>query len=46
MVRLLVAMVVGLVLAVGATAITTEVMTGIANGTPANKTLYNYGNRG
>lgn len=45
MVRLLVALAIGLVLAVGATAFTTEVLSGIANGTPANKTLYNYGNR-
>ena len=45
MVRLLVALAVGLVLAVGATAITSEVLSGVANGSPTNKTLYNYGNR-
>ena len=45
MVRLLVAMAIGLILAVGATAITAEVLTGVANGTPTNKALYNYGTR-
>jgi hypothetical protein len=45
MVRLLIAMAVGLIVAVGATAVTSHVVGGIANGTPANKTLYNYGTR-
>ncbi len=45
MVRLLVAMAVGLVLAVGATAITNSVVNGIAKGSPTHGTLYNYGTR-
>ncbi len=45
MVRLLIAMVVGLVLAVGATVITGEVLQGVSNGAPSNASLYNYGTR-
>jgi hypothetical protein len=45
MLRFVVAIAVGVVLAVGATFITTAVVHGIANGTPSNKTLYNYGTR-
>ena len=45
MVRLVIALAVGLVLAVGATAITSQVLSGVANGSPTNKTLYNYGTR-
>ncbi len=45
MVRLLIAPAVGLVLAVDATAVTTEVPGGIASGRRANKTLCNHGNR-
>jgi len=45
MVRLLIALAVGLILAVGASAVTTQVLSGVANGTPTNKTLYNYGSR-
>lgn len=45
MVRLLVAMLVGAVLALGATFITSSVLIGVANGQPVNSTLYNYGTR-
>lgn len=45
MVRLLVAVVVGAILAVGATAITSEVLLTVANGHPVNSTLYVYGTR-
>ncbi len=45
MVRLIVALVVGAVLAVGATIITIAVLDGVANGTPTHQTLYNYGSR-
>ena len=45
MVRLLIALAVGVILAIGATAVTTQVLGGVANGSPVNKTLYNYGTR-
>ncbi len=45
MVRLLVAMLVGAVLAVGATVFTANVLVGVGNGTPSTQTLYNYGSR-
>jgi hypothetical protein len=45
MVRFLVAVAIGIVVAVGATAITSVVVQGVANGAPVNKTLYNYGTR-
>jgi hypothetical protein len=45
MVRLIIAMVVGVVLAVGATAITTVVVNGVAKGAPTSGTIYNYGSR-
>jgi hypothetical protein len=45
MVRLLIALVVGFVLAVGATAVTSVVANGVAKGSPAHGTLYNYGAR-
>lgn len=45
MVRLLVAMAIGLVLAIGAAVITDEVLTGISNGQPSNASLYQYGSR-
>ncbi len=46
MVRFLIAVGVGVVLAVGASFITGEVLTGVANGSkPANEQLYNYGTR-
>jgi len=43
--RLLVAMVIGAVLAVGAAFITSSALLGVANGQPVNSTLYNYGTR-
>jgi len=45
MVRLIVALAVGAILAVGATYLTTSVLAGVANGSPANRSLYNYGTR-
>ncbi len=45
MVRLLIAVVVGIVIAVGATALTQTVLTGQVNGTPTNQPLYVYGSR-
>lgn len=45
MVRLLVAMAIGLVLAVGATAITSMAVNGVAKGSPTHGSLYNYGTR-
>ena len=45
MVRLLLAMAVGLILAVGATAVTSVVVKGVAKGSPTHGTLYNYGTR-
>ena len=46
MARLLIAIVVGVVLAVGFTLAGTRVLTGVANGSPTSGTLYQYGNRG
>jgi hypothetical protein len=45
MVRLLIAFAAGLVLAVGATAVTSVVVNGVAKGSPTHGTLYNYGTR-
>ncbi len=45
MVRLIIAVVVGLVLAVGGTFLVQTVLTSQINGTPSNATLYNYGSR-
>lgn len=45
MVRVIVAMLVGAVLAIGGTVITNEVLTGVSNGKPTNQNLYNYGTR-
>ena len=45
MVRVLVAILVGAVLALGATFITSSVLVGVANGHPVNASLYNYGTR-
>jgi hypothetical protein len=44
-VRLLIAIVVGVVLAVGATVLATNALAGLANGTPSKATLYQYGTR-
>lgn len=43
--RLIIAVVVGLVIAVGAVAIAENVLSSAANGTPSNSSLYQYGNR-
>ena len=45
MVRLLIAIVVGVVLAVGATVVATNALASLANGTPSKATLYQYGTR-
>lgn len=45
MVRLLIAIVVGVVVAVGATFLVTNALAGVANGTPSNASLYQYGTR-
>lgn len=41
--RLIIAVVVGLVIAVGAVAIAESVLSHAANGTPSNTSLYQYG---
>lgn len=46
MARLLIALVVGIVLAVGATVATASALAGVANGSPTSGSLYQYGNRG
>jgi hypothetical protein len=45
MVRLLAAVAVGILLAIGTTWAVTGYMTDAANGTPSSSSLYNYGNR-
>ena len=45
MVRLLIAVSVGIVLALGATVLGTRALAGVANGTPSSASLYQYGNR-
>jgi hypothetical protein len=45
MVRLLIAVAVGIVLALGATVLGTRALAGVANGTPSSASLYQYGNR-
>jgi hypothetical protein len=45
MARLLIALVIGAILALGATFITSSALLGVANGQPSNSTLYNYGTR-
>jgi hypothetical protein len=45
MTRLIIAVVAGLVIAIGATAIVENVLNSAANGTPSNASLYQYGNR-
>jgi hypothetical protein len=44
-VRLIIAVVVGLVIAVGATVLVQNVLTSQVNGTPTSQTIYNYGSR-
>jgi len=43
--HLIVAVVVGLVIAVGATVVAVNVLNSSANGTPSNSSLYQYGSR-
>jgi hypothetical protein len=45
MVRLLIAVAVGIVVALGATVLGTRALAGVANGTPSSASLYQYGNR-
>jgi hypothetical protein len=45
MTRLLIAVIVGVVLAVGAAFLASEALAGVTNGTPSNASLYQYGNR-
>lgn len=45
MVRLLIAIVVGVVVAVGATVLVTNALAGVANGTSSNGSIYQYGTR-
>jgi hypothetical protein len=46
MARLLIAVALGIVLAVGATIAAASALTGVANGSPTSGSLYQYGNRG
>jgi hypothetical protein len=43
--RLIVAVLVGLVIAVGATVLSVNLLSNQANGTPSNSSLYQYGSR-
>lgn len=45
MLRIIIAIVVGLVIAAGATVVTTNLLSNQANGTPNNSSLYQYGSR-
>jgi hypothetical protein len=45
MARLVVVIIAGVMLAVGATFLLTGALAGVANGTPSNGSLYQYGNR-
>lgn len=45
MVRLLIAIVVGVVVALGATVLATNALAGVANGSPSNGSIYQYGTR-
>lgn len=45
MVRLIIAIVVGVVIAVGATVLVQNVLTGAVNGTSTNQSVYQYGSR-
>jgi hypothetical protein len=45
MMRLIIAVVVGLVIAVGAVAVVESVLSHAANGNPSNASLYQYGTR-
>ena len=43
--RLILAIVVGIVIAVGAVAVVENVLSGTSNGSPSNASLYQYGTR-
>jgi len=45
MIRLIIAVVLGIVVAVGATALVENALSSAANGTPSNASLYQYGSR-
>jgi hypothetical protein len=45
MARLLIVLAVGIVLGVGAAFLVSNALTGVANGTPSNASLYQYGAR-
>ena len=45
MVRVIVAVVVGLAIAIGGTVLVVNVLTSSSNGTPSNSSTYNYGSR-
>lgn len=45
MIRLIIAIVVGIAVAVGGVAVTESVLSSSANGTPSNSSLYQYGTR-
>lgn len=45
MARLIIAIAVGIVIAVGATVLVQNVLTSTVNGTPTSQTIYNYGSR-
>ena len=45
MIHLIIAVALGIVLAVGGALAASGALTGVANGTPTNASLYQYGNR-
>ena len=45
MVRVIIAVVVGLAIAIGGTVLVVNVLTSHGNGTPSNSSTYNYGTR-
>ena len=45
MARLLIVIAVGIVLAVGASVLVSNALAGVANGTPSNASIYQYGSR-
>ena len=45
MLRLIIAIIIGLAIAIGGTVLVVNVVTGHSNGTPGNSSTYNYGSR-
>lgn len=45
MLRLIIAIIIGLAIAIGGTVLVVNVVTGHGNGTPGNSSTYNYGSR-